>query len=495
MENSAKLYPDKVAVIDEYKQLTFQEIRNEAVKIARQIRKECGDIRNEPVAVYMRKSTACIAAFMGIAYSGNFYCPIDVNSPTDRINRIITALQPKAVICEENMEGDLFRQIRQISINGIEEEGNDLSEKYYEEVLDIDPLYVLFTSGSTGQPKGVVISHKGVIDYTEWLADTFAFDSDTIFGNQAPFYFDNSVLDIYSMLRNGSTMIIIPERFFSFPRMLMDYLTEKKINTLFWVPSALITVAHSGVLATSELNALKKVMFCGEVMPNRQLNIWRYYYPDIMYVNLYGPTEITDVCTYYIVDREFGDEEPLPIGKACKNTEILVLNDQNEQVKTGETGELCVRGTCLSMGYFGDTLRTEEVFVQNPLNKKYKDMIYRTGDLVTYNDRKEIIYICRKDFQIKHQGHRIELGEIEAAASAIKEVGQSCALYDENNKKIILVCKTEKNVNEKGIYIKLKEKLPKYMLPSTIKIINEMPLNPNGKIDRNRLKKEVMTNE
>ena len=254
-----------------------------------------------------------------------------------------------------------------------------------------------------------------MIDYVEWLKETFNFDSSTVFGNQAPFYFDNSVLDIFSTVYNGCTMVIIPENYFAFPTKLLEFLESRKVNTLFWVPSALINLANSNQLKNHKLDNLRQVLFCGEVMPNKQLNVWRNEYPDVQFANLYGPTEITDVCSYYIVDREFADNDPLPIGKACKNTEILVLNDNNELVKTGEVGELCVRGSCLSRGYLGDYEKTDKAFVQNPLNSKYYEKIYRTGDLVKYNENGEIIYICRKDFQIKHNGYRIELGEIESA--------------------------------------------------------------------------------
>ena len=405
--------------------------------------------------------------------------------------RILEVLQPAAVLYDCCLPDEIDRFCSSIDISAIAGSGPDAPEiDAFRSILDIDPLYVMFTSGSTGQPKGVVISHRSVIDYAEWLEDTFQFSAQTVFGNQAPFYFDNSILDIYSTIKNGAAMVIIPEHLFSFPGALIEYINAQRINTLFWVPSALIGVANSGVLDKTEMPELQKVLFCGEVMPNKQLNIWRKRYPEVLYANLYGPTEITDVCTCYIVDRPFADDDPLPIGIPCKNTEVLVLNEANRAVHGDETGELCVRGICLSAGYYNNEEKSNEAFVQNPLQTKYRDLIYRTGDLVKYNEYGEIIYIGRKDFQIKHQGYRIELGEIEAAACGLSQMKQCCAVYDAENQRIVLYCVLDPILPEKDIYMFLKGKLPVYMLPKKILIRQALPLNANGKIDRLALKEE-----
>ena len=489
--NSAERYPDKIAFEDEDRKITYADLNYEAKKVACFIIERCRNIKNQPIIVYMEKSVECIVAFLGIIYSGNFYSPLDLKMPLNRVERIVDVLQPAAIIYAGKRPDGFGEGTCLISLEEIYESQLSIDNiRGYQKIIDNDPVYVLFTSGSTGQPKGVVISHKGVIDYTEWLHDKFHFDKNTVFGNQAPLYFDNSILDIYSTLKNGGRMNIIPEKLFSFPGKVLEYINENKINTLFWVPSALVGIANSGMLSQMRLEHIDKILFCGEVMPNKQLNIWRKEYPDVLYANLYGPTEITDVCTYYIVNREFADDESLPIGVACENTEILVVNDNGELAGKEEIGELCVRGTCLSMGYYGDSEKTEQVFVQNPTNPKYHDLIYRTGDLVKYNEYQELIFVGRKDHQIKHQGYRIELGEIETISSSMNGIERVCAVYDNENKKIVLFCSLDHNgvkITEKDIYVWLKEHLPFYMLPTRIHIKERLPLNANGKIDRMKL--------
>lgn len=490
LDESAARLPDKTAFADEHKEITFSQLKTQAMALATQMLEK--KLFKKPVVIYLEKGVDVLVSFMGAAYSCNFYSPIDIDMPASRVNKILEVLKPSLVITTAGLRG-IFE--------GYEYEGDYLifedavSAPVDEEIveaarcrgIDTDLLYVLFTSGSTGVPKGVTINHRSVIDYIDWVTETFDITEEDSFGNQAPFYFDNSILDIYSTIKSGATTYIIPKNLFAQPVPLLGYLKEKRINTIFWVPSALIVVAKLKAFRNVDLSdTLQRVLFCGEVMPNKQLNAWRKFLPDVLYANLYGPTEITDACTYYIVDREFADDEPLPIGIPMANTDILVLNDKDELVKDDEIGELCVRGTSLSMGYYNNPEKTKEAFVQNPLNPAVPETIYRTGDLVKYNEYGEIVYLSRKDFQIKHMGHRIELGEIETAVSSLEEIALCCCLYDEKRQKIVLFI--EEELERAYINGQISGLVPEYMLPGKVICLEKMPINANGKIDRVKLK-------
>jgi len=453
-------------------------------------------ISGKPVAVYMSKSKEAIISFLGINYSGNFYVPLDVKSPPSRVNSILQVLESDIVITDT----DHYEQLQEFCTKEIVEiedliQNGKIDEAAIQSVIekkiDTDPIYSIFTSGSTGTPKGVVISHRGVIDYIDWAVRTFKIDETTIIGNQAPFYFDNSTLDIYLMYATGATLVIIPDDLYIFPAKLIDHLNENKVNFVFWVPFVLINVANLNIFASKKPEYLRDVFFAGEVMPNKHLNYWRKHLPDCRYANLYGPTEITVDCTYYIVEREFSDEESLPIGFPCRNSDILILTEKGEVATVKEQGELCVRGSSLALGYYNDWEKTRQAFTQNPLNKHYPELIYHTGDLVYTNERGEIIYVGRKDSQIKHNGYRIELGEIETAVLGTQLVDLCCVVYDFKNKQIVLFYVAKADLVLGDFRKLMLTFVPKYMLPTRMIKINSMPVNANGKINRLQLSKSL----
>lgn len=489
LDATAKIFPDKVAFADEREEITFSDLQTKARRIATHLARQ--KIFREPVAVFMEKSVREIVTFLGAAYAGCFYTPIDVDMPAERVKKILQTLQPAAIVTDKKCADKLRAVTADIDLllyNELiaAEEDLPLVEGVAAKIIDTDALYVLFTSGSTGVPKGVVISHRSVIDYTDFYAKNFHVTSENIFGNQAALNFDASIQDIYVPLKTGAMTHLIPKKIFTFPIRLLEFIRDKKINIFFWVPSALVYVANFGVLDDVDISCLHTITFCGEVMPTKQLNMWRRRLPTATFVNLYGPTETTVASTYFVIDREFDDSEPLPIGKPCRNTDVLILNERDELVTGTEQGELCIRGTSLAYGYYNDPDKTAAAFVQNPLNKHYPEKIYRTGDLVHYNERGELMFDGRKDFQIKHAGYRIELGEIELATTSLAEIKSACCVFDSDADKIFLLYVGE--LPEKILSQRLLELLPSYMVPSVYRRMNKLPTNPNGKIDRNKLK-------
>ena len=351
-------------------------------------------------------------------------------------------------------------------------------------LIDTDPYCIIHTSGSTGIPKGVALNHRCTIDWADWAFDRLGLDGSEVMGSLAPIYFDAYTLEFCMMMAKGATMVIVPDHLTTFPVKLVEFIGNNPINFIFWVPTIMVNIANQDLLAKTKLDRLKKVFFIGEVFPTKHLNYWRRHLPGAMFVNLYGPIEITVACTYYIVDREFSDDEKLPVGFPCRNTEILILNDQNQPAKAEEPGEICVRGSSLALGYYNNAERTAKGFVQNPLNPHYPEWIYRTGDSGYWNSRGEIMFLGRKDFQIKHLGYRIELGEIEHASLQVDGIRNCCVVYNQNKKEITMFYECDKELTPAFIRDRLSGALPKYMLPTVFNWMELMPRNPNGKIDR-----------
>jgi non-ribosomal peptide synthetase component F len=270
-----------------------------------------------------------------------------------------------------------------------------------------------------------------------------------------------------------------------FPLKLIDYLNEFNINTICWVVSALTMISGFDALAIETPKLLRLIAFGGEVFPTVQLQKWRSALPHTRFVNLYGPTEATGMSCYFEVDREFGTDETLPIGRPFKNTDILLLDGEGHAAANGCVGEICIRGTALTLGYWGDFSRTSEAFVQNPFNDKYPELIYKTGDMGKFNEAGELMFISRKDHQIKHMGHRIELGEIEVVAGNLAGVRSVCCVFNDKNNRIILYYTGTRLSAE--IAADLKKILPRYMTPHSILQIDEMPFTATGKIDRKSL--------
>lgn len=492
LEATAGKFPEKVALSDGKSAVTFGQWLDYAKRIGSVlVQSSCGEMRR-PVLVFVDRCVETLVGFMGVVESGNFYVPIDSKMPAERMRHIVGVLNPIAALTLADNDDKLLDEagcicpklrIRELWTHEI----NDAAlSRIRGELIDLDPVYCIFTSGSTGVPKGVLVPHRGMLDLSRWILGRFNLNENDVVGNQAPFYFDGSVKDICICIVAGATMHIIPKKCFAFPKLLGQFLNEKKITSVWWATSAVILTADSGILELNPPQYIRFVTFGGEAIPVKQLNRWRRAVPNAVYVNLYGPTEVSVDSTYYVVDRDFDDEEIVPIGRHCENKGVLVFNDDDKLVGVNEPGELCMRGTGRALGYYNNKAKTDEVFVQNPLHDLYEDKIYRTGDIVKYNERGELVFVSRKDFQIKHMGNRIELGEIETAVNSIPGMTNVACIYDKLGEKIVLYYTTDDG-KERDVVNLVKDKLPKYMFPNLTFLLPHMPYNANGKIDRQEL--------
>lgn len=490
---------DKVAVVEQDRRFTFKEIERGAKNCAALILQRTSATR-QPIPVFLPKSARTIMADLGVLYSGNAYANLDIKSPPQRLKGILDNLNPGIIITSATHAAPLRSLgIAEEKLLFVEQAmtpdtvyDNAMLLARLDLVIDTDLLCIIHTSGSTGIPKGVALNHRGTIDFMDWAFEHLSLDGSEVIGSLSPFYFDIYTLELFLCVAKGATLVIIPEQLAAFPAKILEFMAVQNISFIFWVPTIMVNIANQDLLGKWKLDRLKKVLFAGEVFSTKHLNYWHRHLFGAMFVNLYGPIEITVDCTYFIVDREFADDEKLPIGFPCRNTDILILNGDNQPAKVDEPGELCVRGSSLALGYWNNPERTAQAFVQNPLNPHHPELIYRTGDLVYRNSRGEIMFIGRKDFQIKHLGYRIELGEIEHAVLQVEGIRNCCVTYNQDKKEIVLFYECDHDLSPAFFRERLLEFLPKYMLPTVFKRMDLLPRNPNGKIDRQQLAQGIV---
>ena len=498
-EETVKKYPQKVAVIDKDREIVFSDLHRKSLQLA-SVLMALGIGQNRPVGVFLDKSIESVYADLGILYAGDFYMNLDIKTPAERIRNILQLVEPAAIISTtrqiKSIEGIIPSTMKVILLDEAggtaDVDSADIIGRL-STIIDTDPSCIINTSGSTGTPKGVVLNHKSFFDFIDWAIDTFHFDDDLVMGSLSPIVFDIYSFELCMLMAKASTLVVLPAHLAAFPAKILEVLEQHKVNFLFWVPTIMVNIANMDLLSAFKLKSLRTVWFAGEVFPTKQFNYWHHHLSEVTFANLYGPIEITLDCTYYIINKEIPDEEPLPIGYPCRNTDILILDDEDRAVtEPGVEGELCVRGTSLAMGYYNNPEKTAAVFVQNPLNKAYPELIYRTGDIVCLNDEGLIVFKGRKDNIVKHMGYRTDLGEIEhVIINTLKLVKNGCIVYNQRDKQITLFYEAAEEIPVSEFRLQIGKVLPKYMIPTAFHHLEQLQRNANGKIDRLFYKKQV----
>lgn len=465
---------------------------------------EKGIKRNDVIAILNNKSNVSYAIMIACLKIGAIYTNLDPKSPIERFKKMVGLCSPK-LLFYYGLKDDLtvaneFKFIDVVGINYQEQPFLQTIVSYPDtlpscnsEVTSNTPAYIMFTSGSTGFPKGVLISHANIINFISWTKITYSSSSDDVFTNINPMHFDNSVFDFYASLFTGASLIPVSEQLTRNPRLLLDALNTVSPTIWFSVPSMLVFMLNMRALKDSDLPTLRIVTFGGEGFPKNQLRIlWSKWSDRVGFVNVYGPTECTCICSSYIVTNDdIKDDELLPIGPIAPNFYALVLSDEGIVVKNGQIGELAIGGANVGLGYYNNLEKTKEVFINNPEILTHTDLIYCSGDLVKFDNDKKIYTFCgRKDNQIKRMGYRIELEEIENALNSLSVISESAVVYINNNtiKEKIIACISSDKKDYQKVAVQLENLLPLYMMPDKYIWFENLPKNQNGKIDRLQLK-------
>ena len=489
LDRASEKYAGKVVYRDGEENITFGELKKRAQAVGSWIAKEIPP--ESPVSVLAGRNIITPVCYLGIVQAGCFYAPMDLTMPATRLNQILRVVNSKVMlVSKENLElaNSLEYKGKIVVIEDILDEAidKDLLKTAQENLTEYSPLYVIFTSGSSGIPKGVITSHNSLMCYLDALNEVIELNDTDILANQSPLDYIAAVRDIYLPLMSGAETIIVPKNEFAMGGRLFDVLNKYKVTTICWSAAGMEVPAKLGAFDEAVPEYLTKIVFSGSVLPGKYLKIWQDNLPNAMFVNQYGPTETTASCTYYVVSEKATEETVLSIGRPYKHYKILLLSEDNETVSKGEVGEICVSGPCLALGYYGDEKRTSEAFIQNPLNKNYRELIYKTGDLGRIEEDGNLTFLGRKDRQIKHMGHRIELAELELTALKLDGIEECCVLYDADKKQIYMFVIGDNEPRD--VVLHFRKEMPPFMVPRKIIKLEEMPRLPNSKIDMQDLK-------
>jgi amino acid adenylation domain-containing protein len=506
--------PEAVALVMGDERTTYGELESEANRLARRLI-DAGVTGGDRVCLLLPKSAAAIVAMHATLKAGAMYVPIDLASPAPRVAKIVAAAEPRTLLADRSAtslldgitrEGALTPEMVVGSVEGtlegdgwasafVHEDGKEGAGETVEAAGNgNDPAHLLFTSGSTGTPKGVVIKHSNVIPFVEWATSYFGTrESDRISGHP-PLHFDLSTFDIYATFSAGAELHLVPPALNLVPHRLAAFIRDSELTQWFSVPSIMSYMVKLGALRTPDFPTLRRVLWCGEVLPTPILIQWMEHVPHATFTNLYGPTEATIASSYYTVrERPKAETDAIPIGSPCPGEELLVLDSELRPVPTGEIGDLYIAGGGLSPGYWRDDEKTRAAFLPDPRSGDGSSRIYRTGDLAKVLDDGLVYFLGRADSQIKSRGYRIELGEIETALNALDGLSECAVVGVETNgfEGTAICCayaSPAESVEASELRERLAAVLPTYMVPSRWLRLESLPKNVNGKIDRRALR-------
>ncbi len=512
LQRAASSRPDGVAITGRGQTLTYAELHRQAGAVAA-VLLDAGVRRGDRVALFLPKSVDVVATIYGTMTAGAAYVPIDPTSPIPRAAAIARDCTVSAVVTTPDrapafLAGLGDHRPRLVLLAGDDPSAADLDVPTLgvaaaiasgrsvppAPVIDTDLAYILYTSGSTGTPKGVMLTHRHALTFVEWCAGAIGTGPEDRFSNHAPFHFDLSVFDLYVAAYGAASVSIVPEEWAYFGRDLARFIREEDITVWYSVPSALM-VLTGAAKETDSFPTLRAVVFAGEVYPTKHLRALRTLIPNVALWNLYGPTE-TNVCTYYRVGDLPENDAPIPIGRACENTEVFALREDGTVASVGEEGELFVRGSALMEGYWGRPERSAEVLVADPRRSGTSELVYRTGDLVRLQADGDYEFLGRRDHQIKSRGYRIELGEVEAALNADPNLEAAVAVavpHEDWGKAIVayVVPGDGRMVSEIDVKRRAVRTLPRHMVPARVEVTGGLPRTSTGKVDRRRVEEQA----